>query len=97
MAIKGGFADKSSANRWQKMLYLGGFAPEFEKFSPGTVLIGQAIGEAIAAGDLEADFLRGSEAYKYTWCGVDRMTYRVTIGPDLPNPPSRIKRRIRPI
>jgi CelD/BcsL family acetyltransferase involved in cellulose biosynthesis len=57
--------------------YLGGFDPEFQKFSPGTILIGHAIKEAIAGGARELDFLRGTERYKYSWGGRDRPTYRL--------------------
>lgn len=80
------YGDKPAAavyaftSRRRTFLYLGGFAPEFEKFSPGTVLIGHTIEQAIEAADLEVDFLRGAEAYKYTWGAHDRATYRLTLG-----------------
>jgi CelD/BcsL family acetyltransferase involved in cellulose biosynthesis len=52
--------------------YLGGFDPDFAFESPGTVLIGHAITDAVASGATAFDFLRGQEAYKYEWGAVDR-------------------------
>ena len=56
--------------------YLGGFDPEFKQYSPGTILIGHAIVEAIREGAREFDFLRGREDYKYRWGAIDRVIYR---------------------
>lgn len=56
--------------------YLGGFDPEFKQYSPGTVLVGHAIVEAIREGAAEFDFLRGGEDYKYRWGAVDRIIFR---------------------
>jgi CelD/BcsL family acetyltransferase involved in cellulose biosynthesis len=56
--------------------YLGGFDPEFAHESPGTVLIGHAIEEAVREGAREFDFLRGREPYKYEWGAVDRWNRR---------------------
>ena len=56
--------------RW--LLYLGGFDPACCFESPGTLLIGHLIEQAIAAGVREIDFLRGAEAYKYAWGARDR-------------------------
>jgi CelD/BcsL family acetyltransferase involved in cellulose biosynthesis len=55
------------------LFYLSGFdeARAFE--SPGTILLGHAIEEAVAEGRREIHFLRGGEAYKYAWGGVDRV------------------------
>src|SRR5438093_7359609 len=55
--------------------YLGGFDPQFAKLSPGVILIGHAIEQAIASGVKEFDFLRGQEPYKYQWGAKDRKTY----------------------
>ncbi|MBV9702018.1 MAG: GNAT family N-acetyltransferase [Methylobacteriaceae bacterium] len=52
--------------------YLGGFHPDYTPASPGAILIGHAIGEAMHEGAREFHFLRGREAYKYTWGAVDR-------------------------
>lgn len=59
--------------------YLGGYDPEFEKFSPGKLLLAEAIYEAIGEGDVEFDFLRGSEEYKYVWRPKVSMNRRIII------------------
>ena len=56
--------------------YIGGFSPDFSFESPGTLLLGHAIEEAVAEGAREFHFLRGREAYKYEWGAVDRWTRR---------------------
>lgn len=48
-------------------LYLSGFDPEFAHESPGSILLGEVIGTAMAEGRREIHFLRGNEAYKYSW------------------------------
>jgi CelD/BcsL family acetyltransferase involved in cellulose biosynthesis len=53
-------------------LYLSGFDPSFSFESPGTILLGHLIEQAVAEGR-SVHFLRGAEAYKYAWGGVDRM------------------------
>jgi CelD/BcsL family acetyltransferase involved in cellulose biosynthesis len=75
--IIGGYYGFQHARR--AYAYLGGFDPEFERYSPGTVLIGHAIEEAIREQADEFDFLRGCEAYKYTWGATDRPNYRKTL------------------
>ena len=54
------------------MFYLSGFDEGFASLSPGTLLLGDMIEEAIRNGVREVHFLRGGEAYKYAWGGVDR-------------------------
>ncbi|WP_394893756.1 GNAT family N-acetyltransferase [Mesorhizobium sp. AaZ16] len=56
--------------------YLGGFDPGFSEQSPGSILIGHAIAEAIREGVGEFHFLRGREAYKYSWGATDRWNQR---------------------
>lgn len=56
--------------------YLGGFDPAFAYESPGTILIGHAIEEAVREGAREFHFLRGREPYKYEWGAVDRWNRR---------------------
>lgn len=56
--------------------YLGGFAPEWKRFSVGTIIVGHAIAEAIREGAREFDFGRGREPYKYRWGAKDRLTFR---------------------
>ncbi len=59
--------------------YLGGFAPEMARLSPGTVIMGHAIEDAIRSGRREFDFLRGKENYKYVWGAKDRVSHRLVL------------------
>jgi len=59
--------------------YLSGFDPKWAHFSPGSLLIAQAIESAIAEGMREFDFLRSAEEYKYVWGAVDTFTERLLI------------------
>lgn len=54
------------------LFYLSGYdaARAFE--SPGTLLLGAMLEEAVREGRREADFLRGGETYKYAWGATDR-------------------------
>mgnify|MGYP005810940669 CR=1 FL=1 len=52
--------------------YLAGFDPDAAFESPGTILIGHMIEEAVREGRQEVHFLRGGEAYKYAWGAIDR-------------------------
>jgi CelD/BcsL family acetyltransferase involved in cellulose biosynthesis len=56
--------------------YLSGFDPAFERLSPGTLIMGHAVHEAIREGAAEFDFLRGREPYKYLWGAKDHLVYR---------------------
>jgi CelD/BcsL family acetyltransferase involved in cellulose biosynthesis len=56
--------------------YLTGFDPSFEFESPGTILVGHAIEEAVREGAREFHFLRGRERYKYQWGARDRWNRR---------------------
>lgn len=47
--------------------YLGGFAPELARYSPGTLLTAWAIRRAVDEGCVVFDFLRGDEPYKHRW------------------------------
>jgi CelD/BcsL family acetyltransferase involved in cellulose biosynthesis len=66
-----GFLDRGRA-----YAYLGGFDPDFAYESPGSILIGHAIAEAVREGAREFHFLRGGETYKYSWGAVDRWNRR---------------------
>lgn len=57
--------------------YLSGIDPAVAAFSPGTVALGLALEQAARLGCIEADFLRGSEPYKYVWGARDRPTFRL--------------------
>ncbi|MER9952000.1 GNAT family N-acetyltransferase [Mesorhizobium sp. M0047] len=61
-------------HRQRAYAYLGGFDPDYAEVSPGAILIGHAITEALREGASEFDFLRGREAYKYSWGAVDQWT-----------------------
>jgi CelD/BcsL family acetyltransferase involved in cellulose biosynthesis len=56
--------------------YSGGFDPSLARFSPGTVLTGFAIEDALDRGSHTFDFLRGDEPYKYTWGASNRVNHR---------------------
>ena len=62
--------------------YLGGFDPAFGFESPGTLLVGAALKDAVAAGACEFHFLRGQEPYKYEWGAADRWTSRRLFEPE---------------
>jgi CelD/BcsL family acetyltransferase involved in cellulose biosynthesis len=55
------------------LFYLSGFDPDFAFQSPGTILLGAMIEQALLEGRRELHFLRGGETYKYAWGGVDRI------------------------
>lgn len=55
------------------MFYLSGFDPRLARLSPGTILLGHMIDQAVAEGRRKLHFLRGAESYKYAWGARDRM------------------------
>jgi CelD/BcsL family acetyltransferase involved in cellulose biosynthesis len=59
--------------------YLGGFEPRYSSLSPGLLMIGHAIEEAIREGDVCFDFLRGDEPYKYQWGACDTPKYSLIL------------------
>ncbi len=59
--------------RTRILFYLSGFDSAFNAISPGSLLLAEMLEQAIAEGRQEADFLRGTEGYKYTWGAVDRV------------------------
>lgn len=63
--------------------YLAGFDAKFAFESPGTILIGYAIEQAVREGASEFHFLRGNEGYKYGWgasdCPTTRRVFRRSI------------------
>jgi CelD/BcsL family acetyltransferase involved in cellulose biosynthesis len=71
-----GFIDPPTAQERRFYYYLGGFDPELERLSPGTLLIGHAVQRAIEERCTIFDFLRGEEAYKYLWGAHDSATRR---------------------
>jgi len=61
------------------LLYNSGYDPAHRAANPGLVLIARCIGDAMAEGIPEYDFLRGTERYKYDLGGADRVVYRLTV------------------
>lgn len=55
--------------------YQFGLDPEWEPYSPGTVLMYKVIEEAFSRELKEFDFLRGNESYKYGWTKSERPLY----------------------
>lgn len=62
--------------------YGQGFDPELAPFSPGLLVIGAAIEDALEVGLRTVDFLRGREPYKLGWA---------------PEPHATVERRIAPV
>lgn len=71
--------DASSDRARCAYCYISGFDPAFRRASPGTLLIGHAIEDALREGATIFDFLRGTEPYKHAWGARDRRTYRVSL------------------
>jgi CelD/BcsL family acetyltransferase involved in cellulose biosynthesis len=53
--------------------YLGGYDPDLERLSIGTLIVAHAVDEAVRDGAKQFDFLRGAEEYKYAWGAKDRV------------------------
>lgn len=62
--------------RGRACYYIGGFDPDFDTLSPGSLMVRHAIEEAVREGAREFGFLRGPEPYKYAWGAEDRPQYR---------------------
>jgi len=69
------------ANPDRILFYLSGFDIAHSFVSPGTLLLGAMIEQAITENRMEANFLRGREAYKYAWGGVDRINMSCRLTP----------------
>lgn len=63
-------------------IYNSGLNPMFENLSPGWVLLGYLIRRAIQQGYSAVDFMRGDEAYKYHFGGVNRYINQAIITRD---------------
>jgi CelD/BcsL family acetyltransferase involved in cellulose biosynthesis len=59
--------------------YIGGFDPRHAAFSPGALLLAHAIGQAMAEGATDFDFLRGAEPYKYRWGALDQPMFALRL------------------
>jgi len=55
---------------------------KFGEYSPGWVLLGHIIQASIENGIEELDFMRGDEAYKYKFGGVERFVWRCELRKD---------------
>ena len=64
------------------LFYLSGFDAAHGFISPGTLLLGAMLEDAIREGRREAHFLRGQEAYKYAWGAVDRRNAACRLVPE---------------
>jgi len=62
-------------------LYNSGFHPDHAALSPGLVLLGHLVRDAIARGKRRFDFLRGEERYKYDFGPSPEDVCRVSIAP----------------
>jgi CelD/BcsL family acetyltransferase involved in cellulose biosynthesis len=71
-----GLIDRADGENRRFYYYLGGFDPELDRISPGTLVIAAAMEEARREGCAIFDFLRGSEPYKYLWGARDMPAYR---------------------
>ncbi len=61
--------------------YQSGFDPDWAATSPGFVLMGRCIEDAIGDKSTEFDYLRGMEAYKSRWTKIQRTTWELTAVP----------------
>jgi CelD/BcsL family acetyltransferase involved in cellulose biosynthesis len=59
--------------------YNSGYDPAWKHASPGLVLLGLSIEDAIKRGVKRYDFLRGTESYKFDWATATRETVSVLV------------------
>jgi CelD/BcsL family acetyltransferase involved in cellulose biosynthesis len=71
--------DLDFAYRGKVYGYLRGFAPDLGKYSPGMVLTGATIKDAIEEGLTEFDMLTGNEEYKLHWENKQSVTFRMIV------------------
>jgi hypothetical protein len=81
LGVDGEYAASLLCLDYQNKIYLynSGYDPQYSYLSPGIVLIGYLIREAIESGRCEFDFLRGRESYKYRFGAKDSNIYRMVI------------------
>ncbi len=63
------------------LFYLSGYDAAHAFISPGTLLLGAMLEDAVREGRTEAHFLRGKEGYKYAWGAVDRLNATCSLRP----------------
>lgn len=61
------------ASAGRMLIYLSGFDRAWARESPGTLLTGALLEQALREGQRELHFLRGGETYKYDWGAEDRL------------------------
>jgi CelD/BcsL family acetyltransferase involved in cellulose biosynthesis len=59
------------------LYFQSGFDPEFEKYSPGHVLMGFSIESAVSEGAVVFDMLKGNHPYKGIWANDSRTTQQI--------------------
>ncbi len=59
--------------------YNSGYDPAWKSASPGLVLLGLSIEDAVRRGIKRYDFLRGTETYKFDWANTTRETVSVLV------------------
>jgi CelD/BcsL family acetyltransferase involved in cellulose biosynthesis len=64
--------------------YQRGLNPEWNRYSPGHLLLAHAMREAIAEGAREFDLLRGVEPYKFSWTDTVRTDSRILFSTEWP-------------
>lgn len=85
------------AARQRVYAYLSGFDPAWSRVSPGALLLAHSIGDAIAEGAREFDFLRRRERFKYDWGAIDTPNQRLQIRVwDSPRPSARLAHNLPP-
>jgi CelD/BcsL family acetyltransferase involved in cellulose biosynthesis len=67
------------SHRQTMYLYSTAFAPDWARYSVGSVLLAHCLEDAIAQGYTVFDFLGGEEAYKYRWGAHDVHLHRVLL------------------
>lgn len=73
--------------------YQAAFNADYQKYSPGMIILALAIKNSIAEGVLEFDFLHDDEAYKYRWTRERRELVRFEFYP--PHAVGRLPQRVR--
>lgn len=77
-------------------LYNSGFHPDRAALSPGVVLLGHLIRDAIERGKHRFDFLRGEERYKHEFEPIPEPVYQVRIARAEPHVPVAAHPRSKP-
>lgn len=79
VAVLHALADPPQRAACSHYYYIAGFDPRHAFFSPGSLLLAQAIEQAQREGAVAFDFLRGAEPYKYRWGAADRPMFTLRL------------------